>query len=255
MELIKNTIRVGNSAGVLLPKEYLNSQVKIILEPLNIEKDVIELLLEEGILQETKGIYLTGSYAREENTINSDVDILVITSKTNKRIVKEKYELLLISEEKLEQQLQKNIFPLFFMIKESKPIFNSELIEKYKQTPITKKNTKWHTETTKSAMGIIKSSIALSEEMGTKESSASAYSLILRLRGLYLLDSLKKGKIGTTKELKKLIIRLTGSLKIYEGYLNIKANNKETYNLDIGDAKKVLKYILEKIKNQEDSIK
>jgi len=41
MELIKNTIRVGNSAGVLLPKEFLNTQVKVVLQPLNIEKDVI----------------------------------------------------------------------------------------------------------------------------------------------------------------------------------------------------------------------
>ena len=47
MELIKNTIRVGNSAGVLLPKEFLNTQVKVVLQPLNIEKDVIEILSKE----------------------------------------------------------------------------------------------------------------------------------------------------------------------------------------------------------------
>jgi len=45
MELIKNTIRLGNSAGVLLPKEFLNTQVKIVLQPLNIEKDVLDILL------------------------------------------------------------------------------------------------------------------------------------------------------------------------------------------------------------------
>jgi len=31
MELIKRTIKVGNSAGVLLPKEFLNTEVKVLL--------------------------------------------------------------------------------------------------------------------------------------------------------------------------------------------------------------------------------
>jgi len=88
MELIKTTIRVGNSAGVLLPKKYLNSQVKIILEPLNIEKDVIDILMKENLLTDVMGVYLTGSYAREEQNIESDIDILVITSNINKKIVR-----------------------------------------------------------------------------------------------------------------------------------------------------------------------
>ena len=83
MELIKTTVKVGNSAGVLLPKKYLNSQVKIILEPLNIEKDVIEILMDEKILDKIMGIYIIGSYAREEQTIESDIDILVITFDLN----------------------------------------------------------------------------------------------------------------------------------------------------------------------------
>ena len=54
MELIKETIRVGNSAGVLLPKEFLNTKVKIVLQPLNIEKDILEILLENNIDWHTK---------------------------------------------------------------------------------------------------------------------------------------------------------------------------------------------------------
>ena len=56
MELIKNTIRVGNSAGVLLPKEFLNTQVKIVLQPLNIEKDILDILMEEKMLKKFKTI-------------------------------------------------------------------------------------------------------------------------------------------------------------------------------------------------------
>ena len=86
MELIKNTIKVGNSAGVLLPREYLNTSVKITLEPLNLEEDIFKILLRKNLLKDTKGIYLVGSYARKESTFESDVDVLVVTSKTNRRI-------------------------------------------------------------------------------------------------------------------------------------------------------------------------
>ena len=104
MELIKNTIRVGNSAGVLLPKEFLNTQVKIVLQPLNIDKDVLNILIEEKMLKNVLGCYLTGSYARKEQTIESDVDILVITDKINKRIKKGKYEITCISRGEVERQ-------------------------------------------------------------------------------------------------------------------------------------------------------
>ena len=69
MEIIKNAIRVGNSAGVLLPRGWLGSQVKVILEPLNIEKEVIEILMQEKILEDALGVYITGSYARNEQSI------------------------------------------------------------------------------------------------------------------------------------------------------------------------------------------
>ena len=112
MELIKNTIRVGNSAGVLLPKEFLNTQVKIVLQPLNIEKDILEILLEEKILKDILGVYLIVSYARKEQTIESDIDVLAITKNINKRIEKGKYDLLLVSKEIVDEKMKKNIFPL-----------------------------------------------------------------------------------------------------------------------------------------------
>ena len=48
--LIKKTIRVGNGAGVLLPKEWLNTEVKVVLQPLNIEKDILDILRNENKL-------------------------------------------------------------------------------------------------------------------------------------------------------------------------------------------------------------
>src|SRR3990167_8964570 len=114
MELIKRTIKVGNSAGVLLPKKWLNSQVKVVLSPLNIEKDVLDILMEEKLLNEILGVYLIGSYSRGEQTIESDIDILVITDNLEKRIKKERYDLLLIAKKTLEEQLERNNTPAEF---------------------------------------------------------------------------------------------------------------------------------------------
>ena len=224
MEIIKNTIRVGNSAGVLLPRKWLNSQVKVILEPLNIEKEVLEILIEENILKEVLGVYLIGSYARNEQTIESDVDILVITNNINKKIKKNKYEIICITREDIKNQLEKNILPILPMIKESKAIINENLIKDYINHPLTKKNLRFHIETSKSALKVIKEAIKISEEEKEDISDNIVYSLVLRLREAYIIDCLIKNKPWNNKELINLIKRLSGSGEAYQGYIRAKNN-------------------------------
>jgi len=251
MELIKNTIRVGNSAGVLLPKEFLNTQVKIVLQPLNIERDILEILIEEKILKNVLGCYLIGSYARKEQTIESDVDVLVITNKINKMIEKGKYKLICISKEEFERQLKENILPILPMIKEAKTIINNDLMEEHINSPLTKKNLKWHIDTTKSAMRVVKEYIKLAEEMEEKVSDAASYSLILRLRTLYIINCLRKGKLWKKEEFLDLIKKISGSLIAYERYLDSKNNNTKRCKLPIEEAKKLMNYINKKIKEVE----
>src|SRR4030042_91090 len=250
-EIIRTAIKVGNSAGVLLPKQYLNSQVKVVLQPLNIERDILEILLEENLLKNTLGIYLVGSYARKEQKIESDIDVLVITSSISKKIIRERYEIILLTKEQVEKQLKTNIVPLLPMLKEAKPIINGTLLEKYKQTKLTKKNLKWHIETTKSAMKVIEKSISLAKELGIKEGDSSAYSLILRLRGVHIVNCLKKDKLWSKKEFLNLIKEIAGSLKAYEGYSRAKADKKTKEGLPIEEAEKLMEYINKKIKEQE----
>jgi len=248
MELIKTAIKVGNSAGVLLPKKYLNSQVKIVLKPLNIEKDVINILMEEDILKEVMGVYLVGSYARMEQNIESDIDILVITSNLNKRIVREKYELICVSKKELEEQLDKNVFPVLSMIKEAKTIINEELIKRYINSSLTEKNLKWHIDTTKSAMKVIKEDLKISNELKEKYTSdRMVYSLILRLRTLYIVDCIRKNKTCTNNNFLNLIMGITGTLTAYNIYLRAKANKKNKQELPIEETEKLLSYISKKV--------
>src|SRR3989344_6878081 len=205
MEIIKTAVKVGNSAGVLLPKKWLNSSVKITLEPLNIERDVIGILIEEEILKKVMGIYLTGSYARNEQTIESDVDVLAITSDISKRIKRDKYEIICVSKKELENQLNENALPLLAMIKEAKTIINEELIKEYSDYPLNEKNLRYHIKTTKSTMKVVEKDILFSKEIRENASDASAYSLILRLRTFYIIDCIKNKKIWSKNHFLNLI--------------------------------------------------
>ncbi len=255
MELIKNTIRVGNSAGVLLPKEFLNTQVKIVLQPLNIEKDVLDILLKEKVLSNVLGVYLVGSYARGEQTIESDIDTLIITDNLNNRIKNGKYDLMLVSRDLVEEKMEKNIFPLLPMIIEAKPIINKSLLDNYVNTSLTKTNLKWHIDTTKSAMNVVIEYIKLAEESGKEVSDAASYSLILGLRTIYLIDCLKKRKKYTKKEFLGLIKKISGSLTAYERYLESKNKNTKEFKLPINEAKKLIDYNNKKIREIEKWLK
>ncbi len=255
MELTKQIIRVGNSAGVILPKEWCGgkARVELIEKPLNIKKDILDIL--DSYLESVLGVYIVGSYARGEQTTDSDVDVLVITDNVNKRIEMKKYEIILISKGKVKNALQKNVLPLLPMLKEAKPLLNAKLIENYKNTKLNKKNLKWHIETTKSAMGVVNESIKLSKEMEIKEGDGSAYSLILRLRGVYIVDCLRKNKKWSKKEFLSLVKKIAGSLNAYKGYLRVKANQKGKDELPVDEAQKLYDYVRKEIGQQEKWIK
>ena len=250
-EIIKSVVAVGNSAGVILPREWLKGKAKVSLveEPLNIKKDIFEIL--ESYLEDTIGIYIIGSYARGEQTERSDVDILVITNETNKRIEDGKYNIILISKKNVEDALKNNILPILPMIKEAKPVLNSGLLEDYGKIILTQRNLRFHIETTKSALKVVYEMIKLDREWPSNSSDTIAYSLILRLRESYIVDCIIKGKRWSNKELKNKIKKITGSLRAYEGYLRVKDNKKEREELSIGEAEKLHKYILRSIKQHE----
>lgn len=242
-ELIKPVVRVGNSAGIVLPREWLNGKavVKLIEKPVNINQDVLEIL--KKYLIHIKGIYLVGSYARGEQTGKSDVDVLVITDNVNKKIKQGKYDLILVSEENVKDSLEKNALPLLPMLNESKVILNEELIVGYKKSSLTKKNLKWHVETTKSALKFVKEDIKFSKEFNENVSRASAYSLILRLRTFYIVDCLRKNKKWSNKEFRNLIKKISGSLISYEDYLAVKNKQKKKSGVKIEEAEKVINYL------------
>jgi predicted nucleotidyltransferase len=244
-EIIKHAFRLGNSAGVLLPISWKDKKVKIQLINKSISQGILEIMEEKDLLKNVIGIFLAGSYAREEETESSDIDILIITDSINKQIKTRGYEIMMISKERFEKNLKKNLY-LASMINESKTILNNDFIKNYKNK-ISNFPVKEYLEEIKSMMKINEKLIKIDEQMKTKTLDGTMYSIILRLRELYLIECLKINKKPSNKEFIALIRKISGSTEAYDSYLRIK-NDKPSKKIETAIAKKLVFYIKDNIK-------
>lgn len=245
-EIIKQAFRLGNSAGVLLPIGWKDKKVKIQLIDKSITQDILEILEERDLLKNVIGIFLAGSYARGEETESSDVDILIITDNIDKQIKIREYEIIMISKEKFEKNIKNSLY-LVSLINESKTILNNDFIKDHK-TEILDFPIKKHLEDIKSVMKINEAFIDLDEQMKTNTSDETAYSLILRLRELYLIECLKSNKKPSNKEFIALIKKVSGSDDAHNSYLRIKNDKPSKGGIKTAIAKKLILHIKNKIK-------
>ncbi len=253
MELIKKITKAGNSSNILLPKEWLGgtARVELIEKPINIKEDILRIL--NPYLNKVIGIYLTGSYARGEETKESDVDILVITTNLDKKVKEGRYEVILISRKNLDRSIKNNAIPLLLMIKESKTIVNEDQIKKYKNIKPTKRNLKRIYNILESSIKLNEKSIILSEELDENVSDGIVYSLILSLRSAYTIDCLKKDNIPTTKGLRDLVFKLAGTNEPYTAYLRSKKDLPDKKRVSPKIAKKINNFISLKMSNIQKS--
>lgn len=239
MEIIKQTRKLGNSAGVLLPKDWLNAVVKVSMVNSLVPNEIIKSI----DLRRAEGVYLSGSYARNEQTTDSDIDILVITEDINKFVRKGKYEITYIPEKDI---IGMNVLIYYPMLIESKTIVNEPLkkriMEKIKKK-LYGEYLMTYIKNTKEMLSLNEKEIKLSElEKEEYVNNSVGYSLILRLRTYYILDCLRKNRLWSKKEFLAIVKRISGSESAYQSYLNAK-NNKESKVLQTGEAKRILNHL------------
>lgn len=190
--------KFGNSAHIILPKEYIGKRIRFIAEPKtfeDIKSGVLEIL--KPYLDNIVGVYLYGSYARNEQTIDSDIDILVITNTKLKIADKIKdYSIISVTVKGLDNALRNDAvlaLPIFW---EAKTIINPSLLEKYKEYKFTKMNTKNFLVSTAKILELNKKGLELGFEIGSL-----LYSLMLRIRGLLMIKLMINDKLYSKQEL------------------------------------------------------
>jgi len=253
-ELVKPVIKVGNSAGVLLPREWLNGKAKIELieKPLNIKKDVLEIL--DPYLEDIIGIYLVGSYARNEQTKKSDVDILAISEETGRTIISGKYEITIVPFDAILDTLRDYPERIYPKIIDAKAFLNKNLLEKLKEIKFDKDSFKNYISDSKRMIKTGKELIRLDKMEGeVLKSEGVIYSALLRLRALYMIKSVLTDKKYTNKAfrrwiLSKLKIGEVEYEKIYEIYRNVRDSKKVKSKIGINIAEKLNSLLEEEIR-------
>ena len=243
---IKKAVKAGNSSAVILPRSWLSKEVRVELIEKTTDKilaEVIEIAKRYIDLKEIIGIYLVGSYARGEESEDSDIDILIITSESNKEMIREGiYSILIVSKELLEQKLKSDLFPVGQMIREARALINASYLE-FLKVIVTKDNVKWYLETTKEKIDL--AAEILEKTKRKVVNNRLVYTLILRIRTLYIIQKLIKNQDYSNIDFVKLIARVSGSKNAYDSYLAIKNDLREE-DITTGEEAEKLYFYLKK---------
>ena len=249
MELTKNVLRWGNSAGILLPKEWAGKEARVILidRTLQIKKEVFDILTD--YLEDILGIYLVGSYARNEQTESSDIDIIAISKSIKKEIISGKYHISIVRLESIKKALEKHPVLILPRLYEAKSIVNSSLLEELRSVRVEKKSFRGFIEETKRIIKINRGFLQLDDTEKYSDLS-SIYSLMLRLRGIFLINLVLGRKKYSNKDfLKWLSEELKEDIKdLWEGYKSVKENRKTKIRIKIEKAMKLLELLEKEIK-------
>lgn len=243
MERTKNVIRWGNGGGILLPKKWIGKEVQIILidRTPQIKKEVFDIL--DSYLEDIIGIYLVGSYARNEQDKSSDIDIIAVSNSTNKEISSGKYHISIYSLENIKKTLQDNPIMIYPRLKEAKILLNKEILEQLNSIQISKNKFKEFIKDIKRIIKINEEIINLDKIEGENLQSINIiYSLLLRLRAVFLIKTILKKKKYSNESFIKWMKENIGDdfNKVYSIYKSIKDNHKLKINIKLNTADKLL---------------
>ena len=244
MPIIKKIIKVGNSAGILVPKKWYGGEAKVelIKKPLNIKEDIIKILI--PYLPSIMGIYLVGSHSRNEQTKDSDIDIIAISKDITKEITNKDYHISIYPLSNIEKTIKEHPILILPRLLEAMPIINKALLENLKHSSI---NLKSVLEFIKETVKIIKINKKLIEiNKGKITPNEVIYSSMLRLRGIFIARNLIKKQVSFNEEFKKLLSQQMDKKEIedcYNIYRALRNDNIPRSNISSFTGEKLLNFL------------
>jgi len=235
-QIVKTTREVGTSAGVLLPRSWLNKEVVVTLHSPSkqeITKKVIDMLAEKELLVNVIGIYLIGSYARGEERLESDIDVLVVTNGKKGLIKFGNYEISVIPEKNLLKNLKSSLYSIL-SVREAKPLVNEKKLEEYKKIE--------HSLNLRELINEIRSIVkvnrnSVEDYLDSEENvpDGLVYSVVLRARELYSIKSILKNRDYE----KEKFLKIVGE-ESYRAYSRVKMDKKDKKEVSPKEAIKLI---------------
>ncbi len=182
--IIKEVKPFGNGAQILVPKEWSGKTALISLQNKTLQDIKKDLLNNIKQLDKVACILVIGSYARNENLPESDVDVVIFCTE-KLEINLPAYHIILVNINRLKEEI--NLNPALFksILDEGIIILNSDFLKNIK---INNKDIKNYKKECYNAYSINKKLIKLDKKLNTISPSV-IYSAILRLRALFILKN------------------------------------------------------------------
>ena len=256
----KKVVGFGNGSIVYTPKKWIGKTVTVILErkTADVREEILKILKEK--LPEIEGIFLFGSYARNEQTESSDIDVLVI-SDTLKLKRQGNIDFLCTTKNRFVGDLKKDgtLF-LWQIVQEAKPIFNERLLEELKGVK-TRPNFSGFFDSTLSAFKKIKGFLREDKQNNEKycTSTASIYSLVLRMKTLFLIQLYLRKQAFSNKKFSAFIETHSFSAEKTKKFLDVyrteRDNKKSSERVLLEDAEKLFEAAKEEFLKTEKMVK
>lgn len=257
MKFTKKVVEIGNGAAVYVPREYKGREVIVIVpEGINeIKRNILSRLIE--FMPNILGVYLYGSYARGEQGKDSDIDILIIVKEKDKKIKEllNDIDIRVLTLEEIRRSIKNFPFLILPILKESKALLNSSLIEELKNSKFDARKFKWHFEDTRRILKIIKTFIDLDDK---DIAPSHIYSLIMRIRVCYMVESLLKDKVFSNKAIKRILLDYGLNEKEYERfysiYRKIREDKEVEEKIDKQEILRLMKILINYYKKLEEEV-
>lgn len=200
-QVVKKVMKSGGSGSVYVPKDWIGQRV--IVKPLSIKDNILQLV--SPYMERVVGIYLYGSYARGEETPESDIDILLVTDRKVELTIENGFDIEVVEYDRVKELVSEDPVGYYSMVDEAVPIMNGGLLKELKGIKPNRRGIRQYYETTKSALAIVRGLLDM-KETKNEDFPACIYSLMLRLRGLYLIRCNLQGKRYSNAEFENFVV-------------------------------------------------
>ena len=202
-EIVRKRVgRCGTGAVAYAPKKWIGKEIILIL-PKEGEKSAEEKIMEvlKPHLAKIEGIFLYGSYARNEQTKDSDIDVMVVATEPFKAKA-EGMDFVVMNKEFLFEKIRDNPIEYYPMALEARPIFNGGLLDEIKKVKIEKEKLLWIEKSAGKPLRYSEELIGADRKKGSRylTSPSVIYSLFLRARGAYIAKCIIGGKRYYSKQ-------------------------------------------------------
>ena len=239
-QIVKTVVKSGNGGAVWVPKDWLGEEVVVILPEkpkFGLKEKIVHLL--EPYLKDIISVGIYGSYARNEQAKDSDIDVLVITKdkKLKLEFEEKKIEITSFPIDKLKLAIQKYPTVYYQMVQEAEPLINAHLLEELKNVKINKENFKSYLKETREHIKSNREFLELDKiDNDYLKSYSVLYSSMLRLRGIFIIKCILGKDKFSNKNFKNWLEAKGLNRSEYKGCYNaysLVRNNKDTKNLII----------------------